>query len=152
MRQDACQTPNDLMRKFTCKAWRASWKRALKKKMDSDYISDPLKWRIWTGYQASTVRWKRFFKILNDSQSSTVLLCLAFLWALFLAWMPSFIWGVMKGLGLCVSLKVFMGVWSFKEAINRSMKTSSLSLIGSFVFTMSHDILDTSENISSSYV
>ena len=25
-------------------------------------FSDPLKWRIWTRYQASTVRWKRFFK------------------------------------------------------------------------------------------
>ena len=24
-------------------------------------FSDPIKWRIWTRYQASTVRWKRFF-------------------------------------------------------------------------------------------
>ena len=57
----------------------------------------------------------------------------------------------MKGFGLCLSLKVYMGVRSSKEAINRSLKVSSLTLIDSFAFVMSHDVLDTSENISGSY-
>ena len=29
----------------------------------SRLFSDPLKWRVWTRYQASTVKWKRFFNV-----------------------------------------------------------------------------------------
>ena len=34
------------------------------KRFDHCYFSDPLKWRIWTRYQVSTVRWKRFFNVI----------------------------------------------------------------------------------------